>query len=87
MSRIFVNLAGRTGTEERFLQIARNANKVQKLMPDYIPFPCNVTGRTLKIYYYFFICLSTIIYLLVIIVLFLHIYYKYIFASKYNQIL
>jgi len=42
---MFINLAGRTGMEEKYLQIARNANKMQKTIPDYVPFPCNVTGR------------------------------------------
>ncbi|XP_012219356.1 phospholipase B1, membrane-associated [Linepithema humile] len=38
------NAFGKTGTEERFLQIAKEANKIQKTVPDHIPFPCNVTG-------------------------------------------
>jgi len=45
--------------EEKYLQIARRANKIQKSIPNYVPFPCNVTGRFLKIYFSFF--LSTII--------------------------
>jgi len=52
---MFVNLAGKTGMEEKYLQIARNANKIQETIPDYVPFPCNVTGRGLqKIYYFLF---------------------------------
>ncbi|TGZ38865.1 phospholipase B1, membrane-associated-like [Temnothorax longispinosus] len=35
---------GRTGMEERYLRAARDANKVQKIIPDNVPFPCNVTG-------------------------------------------
>ncbi|XP_039301947.1 phospholipase B1, membrane-associated [Solenopsis invicta] len=35
---------GWTGTEEKYLQIARKANKTQKIVPDDVPFPCNVTG-------------------------------------------
>ncbi|KAL0105598.1 hypothetical protein PUN28_015828 [Cardiocondyla obscurior] len=35
---------GRTGTEERFLKSARSTNISQKIIPDHIPFPCNVTG-------------------------------------------
>ncbi|XP_018359808.1 PREDICTED: phospholipase B1, membrane-associated-like isoform X1 [Trachymyrmex cornetzi] len=34
---------GRTGMEEKYLQMARRANKVQKTIPNYVPFPCNVT--------------------------------------------
>ncbi|KAG5328800.1 PLB1 Phospholipase, partial [Acromyrmex heyeri] len=34
---------GITGMEEKYLQIARRANKVQKSIPNYVPFPCNVT--------------------------------------------
>ena len=49
----FVNFVGWTGTEEKYLQTARNANKVQKIIPDNVPFPCNVAGRSLKTYYYF----------------------------------
>jgi len=44
---MFVDLVGKTGTEEKYLQIARNANKMQKTIPDYVPFPCNVTGKEL----------------------------------------
>ncbi|XP_020286187.1 phospholipase B1, membrane-associated-like [Pseudomyrmex gracilis] len=35
---------GRTGTEERFLKMSREANKVQNYIPNDNPFPCNVTG-------------------------------------------
>ncbi|XP_077262344.1 phospholipase B1, membrane-associated isoform X2 [Temnothorax americanus] len=35
---------GRTGIEERYLRAARDANKMQKIIPDNVPFPCNVTG-------------------------------------------
>ncbi|KYN40535.1 Phospholipase B1, membrane-associated [Trachymyrmex septentrionalis] len=34
---------GRTGMEEKYLQIARQRNKMQKRIPNYVPFPCNVT--------------------------------------------
>ncbi|XP_025992478.2 phospholipase B1, membrane-associated isoform X1 [Solenopsis invicta] len=41
---------GWTGTEEKYLQIARKANKMQKIVPDDVPFPCNVTsGRSPKV--------------------------------------
>ncbi|EZA61436.1 Phospholipase B1, membrane-associated [Ooceraea biroi] len=36
---------GRTGTEERYLQLARDAGKVQEVIPDHVPFPCNVTVK------------------------------------------
>ncbi|KYN50699.1 Phospholipase B1, membrane-associated [Trachymyrmex septentrionalis] len=29
--------------EEKYLQIARQRNKMQKRIPNYVPFPCNVT--------------------------------------------
>ncbi|XP_011161176.1 phospholipase B1, membrane-associated [Solenopsis invicta] len=35
---------GRTGTQERYLHIARKLNKIQETVPDHVPFPCNVTG-------------------------------------------
>ncbi|XP_071637871.1 phospholipase B1, membrane-associated-like [Temnothorax longispinosus] len=38
------NAFGKTGIEERYLQPARNANKTQEIIPDNVPFPCNVTG-------------------------------------------
>lgn len=41
---VFYDLAGQTGTDERYLQLARDANKMQTVIPDHIPFPCNVTG-------------------------------------------
>jgi len=31
--------------EARYLQIARDANKMQEVIPDHVPFPCNVTGK------------------------------------------
>ncbi|EZA61437.1 hypothetical protein DMN91_004251 [Ooceraea biroi] len=52
--RIFRNWSfsafGRTGTEERYLQLARDAGKVQEVIPNHVPFPCNVTGgRSLEV--------------------------------------
>ncbi|XP_071636930.1 phospholipase B1, membrane-associated-like isoform X1 [Temnothorax longispinosus] len=38
------NAFGKTGMEERYLQAVRNANKTQEIIPDNVPFPCNVTG-------------------------------------------
>ncbi|XP_011637054.1 phospholipase B1, membrane-associated-like [Pogonomyrmex barbatus] len=74
---------GRTGTEERFLRIARNANKIQETIPDYVPFPCNVTGRTSKSYYYIFL----IFILLVILVIFsTYFYEKYIHEFNPNLV-
>jgi len=34
--------------EARYLQIARDANKMQEIIPDHVPFPCNVTGKMRK---------------------------------------
>lgn len=40
---------GRTGTEGgRYIQIARNSERTQKVIVDDVPFPCNVTGTTFK---------------------------------------
>ncbi|EZA61435.1 Phospholipase B1, membrane-associated [Ooceraea biroi] len=52
--RIFRNWGlgafGRTGTDENYLQLARDAGKVQKVIPDHVPFPCNVTvGRSSEV--------------------------------------
>ncbi|KAH0953115.1 hypothetical protein HN011_004510 [Eciton burchellii] len=45
-----LNAFGRTGMEARYLQIARDANKMQEVIPDYIPFPCNVSvGRSAEV--------------------------------------
>ncbi|XP_012527810.1 phospholipase B1, membrane-associated [Monomorium pharaonis] len=41
---------GKTGTEEKYLQIARKANTIQAIVPDHVPFPCNVTdGRSPRV--------------------------------------
>ncbi|XP_026826913.1 uncharacterized protein LOC113562271 [Ooceraea biroi] len=46
----YINFEGRTGMDENYLQLARSAGKVQKAIPDYVPFPCNVTvGRSSKV--------------------------------------
>lgn len=44
----FVNFVGRIRTNENYLQIARNENKLQKTIPDDVPFPCNITGKPEK---------------------------------------
>ncbi|XP_032668152.1 phospholipase B1, membrane-associated-like [Odontomachus brunneus] len=49
MLRVFRNWAldtfGRTGTEGgRDIQIARNKHTMQEIVPDNVPFPCNITG-------------------------------------------
>ncbi|XP_014485906.1 PREDICTED: phospholipase B1, membrane-associated-like isoform X2 [Dinoponera quadriceps] len=39
------DIFGKTGTEGgRNLQIARDAQTTQQIVPDHVPFPCNVTG-------------------------------------------
>ncbi|EZA61819.1 Phospholipase B1, membrane-associated, partial [Ooceraea biroi] len=41
---------GRTGTDEKYLQLARDAGKMQEVISDHVPFPCNVTvGRSSKV--------------------------------------
>ncbi|RLU23830.1 hypothetical protein DMN91_004038 [Ooceraea biroi] len=41
---------GRTGTDEKYLQLARDAGKLQEVIPDHVPFPCNVTvGRSSEV--------------------------------------
>lgn len=43
---MIINFEGRTGEDENYLQLAQDANKVQEIIPDNIPFPCDVTGGT-----------------------------------------
>lgn len=44
------NIFGRTGEDKTFLQLARHTGKVQDVIPDNIPFPCNVTeGRSSEV--------------------------------------